>query len=54
MDLQKACEILEELVHKESSRLFKKLNSREYKALNRVLTELILDGKYQMPKKYFK
>lgn len=48
MNLQEACEILEDLVHKEIKGVF--LTTKEFLALNVVLFEL--SGKYRLPDKY--
>lgn len=48
MNLQEACEILEDLVHKEIKGGF--LTTKEFLALNVVLFEL--SGKYRLSDKY--
>jgi hypothetical protein len=50
MDTQKACEIVEELVQKET-RNNSPLTLEEFLALNKVLLELQAIGKYQIPAK---
>lgn len=52
MDLQKACEILEELSEKDSVKNQEKLNLQEFMALQMVLLELQASGKYTLPEKY--
>lgn len=52
MDLQKACEILEELSEKDVESDFNKLNFQQFHALQIVLLELQSNGKYKLPEKY--
>lgn len=51
MNVQKACEILEELVQNETNH-DSNISTLEFLALNKVLLELNADGKYEIPKKY--
>jgi hypothetical protein len=53
MSLQKSCEVLEELIQRETgSNSF--LSMKEFMALNHVLLELTANGKYDIPDKYLK
>ncbi|MCM3665531.1 hypothetical protein M3204_14025 [Mesobacillus subterraneus] len=52
MDLQSACEILEELSDKDAVRNHNKLNAKEFLALQVVLLELQVNGMYKLPEKY--
>jgi hypothetical protein len=51
MSLQKSCEVLEELVQRET-RNNSFLSMKEFLALNRVLLELTVNGEYDIPDKY--
>jgi hypothetical protein len=52
LDLQKACEILEELLEKDATRNNNRLNMQEFLALQKVLLELQIKGSYKLPEKY--
>lgn len=52
MDLQKACEALEELSEMDATRKTPKLNTKEFFALQKVLLELQSNGSYKLPEKY--
>jgi hypothetical protein len=51
VDTQKACEIVEELVQKETMNN-SHITLEEFLALNKVLFELQAIGKYQIPAKF--
>lgn len=50
MNIQKSCEIVEELLAKECDKKFKsKLTSLEFLALNNILLEMQMMKKYNIP-----
>jgi hypothetical protein len=51
MDLQKACEYLEELSEK-AAKDVKLLTTKEFLAVQKVLFELQANGSYVLPEKY--
>lgn len=51
MDLQGACNILEELLEKDAISQRPKLNMKEFAALNQVLLEFQTDGKHVLDTK---
>lgn len=52
MDLQKACETLEWLSEVDARRNHQKLNAKEFLAVQVVLLELQVSGKYNLPESY--
>lgn len=52
MSIQEACEVIEELVQKETKN-DSLISLKEFMALNAVLLELTISGKYKVPDKYF-
>lgn len=52
MNLQSACEVLEDLSESDAYRKRSKLSTKEFMALQQVLLELQMSGKYKLPEKY--